>query len=98
MATLRHKEMKILINESFCDIGFVGKQKAQLYNLKTDPSEKQNLVRKKPEIVQDLLMRLRKYCDSMISSVVMGTVVPSEADPVNFGGYVSSGWCEAKPL
>ena len=68
-----------------------------MYNLTSDPSEAKNLGLVFPELVEDLADQTRKYCDSMISSVVSGTRLSVAANPSNFGGIVSSGWCEAKP-
>lgn len=96
MAALRHNEMKLLIKDSFCDRANVT-EGIQLYNLKSDPSEENNLKQTFPEVVKDLTKRLAKYCDSMISSIVTGTERLAAANPARFGRYVSSGWCEAKP-
>jgi len=58
-----------------------------LYNLKDDPSETKNIAQENPEIVNDLVNRLKKYADEM--------VIPMEWEPPFQGDDY---WCSDCPL
>ena len=70
---------------------------AHLYNLTSDPKEQNDLALNQPEIVSKLFENLSRYYETMIPMVQANTVSSQEADPAKFGGFVSPGWCEAKP-
>ena len=62
-----------------------------LYNVMEDPSETVNLADTEPAIVEDLRSRLEAY----IAALPDGFYPPNDpsADPENWGGVWSDGWC-----
>jgi arylsulfatase A len=61
---LRHGDNKLIAKEELLPMfNHFGENNNQLYNLKNDPSEKNNLWNRSPEIVQHLKGLLQKYRD-----------------------------------
>merc|ERR1712168_1473836 len=54
----------------------------RLYNLTSDPTEKENIANQNPEVVNDLMQRLSKYFKSMIPIDVTPEI--KEGNPNNF--------------
>jgi len=109
MAAYRINDMKLMITAEFC--GTRGwndskNNKTQLYDLGTNPSEnqKENLAMTKEgrEIVEQLKKGLKKYCCLMKpalsgeGSSPFKVEISDAANPKNFGGIISPGWCDAK--
>ncbi|PVD33962.1 hypothetical protein C0Q70_05224 [Pomacea canaliculata] len=63
----------------------------QLYNVKDDPTEKNDLAEEHPELVQTMLQRLKRYQRLVVPSQNPG--VSAASLPHNFGGVWSPGWC-----
>jgi len=62
-----------------------------LYNIATDPEEKENLYDTETEVVDDLRARLDQY----IAALPEGSYPPKDeaGKPENFGGIWNAGWC-----
>ena len=65
----------------------------RLFNLTSDPYEKDNLALNYPSIVTDLKARLSKYFKTMIKPDIATEV--QAGNPNNFGGFFNTGWCKA---
>jgi len=63
----------------------------QLFNLALDPEERQNLAEVEPEVLEVLRLRLAELEEGM--SEVTYPPKTEAADPGNFGGVWSAGWC-----
>ena len=72
-----------------------GKYKVQLYNLTADPTEHHDISGQHPDMVRAMLRRL----DQLEATMIPPDVAPEtkEGNPNNFGGFFSTGWCEAQP-
>ena len=62
-----------------------------LYNLATDPEEKENLFETEPEVAADMRARLDEY----IAALSEGSYPTKDeaGNPSNFGGIWHAGWC-----
>jgi len=62
-----------------------------LYNIATDPEEKENLIETEPDVAQKLKDKLDEY----IAALPEGFYPPKSpaGKPENFGGIWSDGWC-----
>ena len=100
LAAYRQNDMKLLITAKFCGKGSK-KMKTQLYDLGKNPSEnpKKNLAKTKKgrEIVEQLKIGLKKYCNLRKPAIAKKVKSRSAANSRKFGGIVSPGWCDAKP-
>ncbi|XP_069109762.1 arylsulfatase I-like [Argopecten irradians] len=75
------------------EIPYDGSQddKIQLFNLRDDPNERNNLSDKLPDVVKKLRMRMAEYHKQMVpANYPNGTAV---SDPKNYNGFWSPGWC-----
>ena len=61
-------------------------------SLPDDPEERTDLIEEFPEIAEDLELRLAEYVENMVPAYNPDNK-PDEADPDNFGGFWSPGWC-----
>ncbi|XP_060083290.1 arylsulfatase B-like isoform X1 [Ylistrum balloti] len=65
--------------------------KTQLFNLKDDPNEHDDLSTKLPDLVEKLRTRMAEYHKQMVpANYPAGT---STADPKNYNGFWTPGWC-----
>lgn len=66
----------------------------RLYNIRDDPTERNNLAEEKREIVVKLMKRLQKLKETMVPAD--DPPVAEMGDPSHWGGIFSPGWCIAK--
>nr|KAG5711161.1 hypothetical protein BaRGS_004805 [Batillaria attramentaria] len=64
---------------------------SQLYDLHSDPWEKVDLGREKPEVTQRLLSRIKELRKTLVKGV--DAERDPKSDPANFDGSWSYGWC-----
>ena len=85
----QHKLLKQHLGEESCNL--------ELYNLRKDPNEKNNLLNHSPYRKRLLLMkeRLMEHFRTMAPADYPSQDI-GVSDPKNFGGVLSSGWCQAK--
>ena len=69
--------------------------RVQLFNVVQDPSESVDLAEDNPDLVLDLMDRIRAHLDTMIEPDVAEEII--EGNPSNFGGAFDKGWCESRP-
>ena len=69
----------------------------RLYNLTSDPNEKNNLAEGMPEIVEMLTEKLKPYFNSMIPPHVKAQVIEGNPNLFENGGFWRPGWCTAEP-
>ena len=62
-----------------------------LYNVATDPEERENLVDLEPELAADIKAKLDKYIDELPADFYPD--MDPAGRPENFGGIWSAGWC-----
>ena len=67
----------------------------RLYNLTSDPSERNNIAAGNPGVVAEMRERLRRHEETMIPPNVHAEV--AEGNPNRHGGFYATGWCEALP-
>uniref|UniRef100_A0A914VF44 Sulfatase N-terminal domain-containing protein n=1 Tax=Plectus sambesii TaxID=2011161 RepID=A0A914VF44_9BILA len=62
-----------------------------LFNIKEDPYERRDLSKRKPKIVHQLMLRLRKWALSAVPSI--HKPLDDRGNPKYFNGTFASGWC-----
>ena len=62
-----------------------------IFSLPDDPEERTDLIEEFPEIAEALELRLVEYVENMAPAYNPDTT--DDADPDNFGGFWSPGWC-----
>ncbi|KAJ8314188.1 hypothetical protein KUTeg_008749 [Tegillarca granosa] len=68
----------------------------QLFNLKDDPNEHEDLSLKKGEILKQLLAKMNKYREDMVAANFPN--LDPKSSPTNYNGFWSPGWCvQGKP-
>lgn len=77
-AALRHEDWKLVV--------FYDKEKTELYNLKNDPSEKNDLAPDMPEIVEELAQMLEEWQKSVHAQM------PKENSLSNYNNNAHSDW------
>ncbi|KAI6208665.1 Sul-3 [Aphelenchoides besseyi] len=65
--------------------------RARLFNLKLDPNETNDIARKNPKLVAELLNRLRRFATKSRQSV--RTPMDPRGNPIHFGGVFNGNWC-----
>ena len=75
-------------NEQFRDITDT---RNMLFNLATDPEEKENLFDVEPEVAADIQAKLNKYIEALPDEFYPAN--DPAGKPENYGGIWSSGWC-----
>ena len=70
----------------------------QLYNLKKDPREEDNLLEKSPrrKTVAAMRGRLMEHFRTMTPADWPSTQILAESDPATYGGVLATGWCQAR--
>lgn len=81
------EDESILDTDQFNEIPLV----PQLYNLKEDPNEHNNLFWKEREIYKKLNSRMEEYKKDMVPADYPGN--DKKSAPSDYGGYWTPGWC-----
>ncbi|KAJ8314190.1 hypothetical protein KUTeg_008751, partial [Tegillarca granosa] len=63
----------------------------QLFNLKDDPNEHEDLSLKKGDILKQLLAKMNKYREDMVAANFPN--LDPKSSPTNYNGFWSPGWC-----
>ncbi|XP_077995138.1 arylsulfatase B-like isoform X2 [Glandiceps talaboti] len=64
-----------------------------LFNLKADPTERNNLAGDRPAKVREMKERLEQFKEKLVPAFDPNAGIPDLANPANFGGAWSTGWC-----
>ena len=57
-----------------------------------DPEERRNIIEEFPQVAEALEEKLKVYVEEMVPAYLLDDSV--DADPDNFGGFWSYGWCD----